>query len=288
MFLKIFIAAWYTGVALCAPPLTWPAASWSEPWPEETPSIAKTSFSSVAKAPSPAVAKTSSTSTLSSLLPDLTVLDEGWPTTAQETPAPTAAPTTTQPLVLKTSTTKTLSTAKATGLAALLSRTKTSTSKASASTGSPVSNEAYDPKKWIRHIADPVSGSTFQIILSAIPKLSSSTKKMVPDVDIYDVDLFRTDKKTIDIMKNLNKTVICYFSGGTYEPSRPDSRQFSNSDLGNRLAQWPSEKWVKLESTSVRRIMTNRMQLAHEKGCDAIDPDNIGNYRRFLMHIIGF
>jgi len=101
---------------------------------------------------------------------------------------------------------------------------------------------------------------------------------MVPDVDIYDVDLFRTDKKTIDIMKNFNKTVICYFSGGTYEPSRPDSRQFSSSDLGNRLAQWPSEKWVKLESTSVRRIMTNRMQLARDKGCDAIDPDNIDAY----------
>jgi len=101
---------------------------------------------------------------------------------------------------------------------------------------------------------------------------------MVPDVDIYDVDLFRTDKKTIDIMKNFNKTVICYFSGGTYEPSRPDSRQFSSSDLGNRLAQWPSEKWVKLESTAIRRIMTNRMQLAHEKGCDAIDPDNIDAY----------
>jgi hypothetical protein len=100
---------------------------------------------------------------------------------------------------------------------------------------------------------------------------------MVPDVDIYDVDLFRTDKKTIEIMKNFNKTVICYFSGGTYEPSRPDSRQFSNTDLGNRLSQWPSEKWVKLDSTAIRRIMTNRMQLAHEKGCDAIDPDNVGN-----------
>jgi hypothetical protein len=101
---------------------------------------------------------------------------------------------------------------------------------------------------------------------------------MIPDVDVYDVDLFRTDKKTIEIIKSFNKTVICYFSAGTYEPSRPDSRQFSNADLGNRLAQWPSEKWVKLESPAIRRIMTNRMQLAHEKGCDAIDPDNIGNY----------
>lgn len=108
---------------------------------------------------------------------------------------------------------------------------------------------------------------------------------MVPDVDIYDVDLFRTDKKTIGIMKSFNKTVICYFSGGTYEPSRPDSRQFSSSDLGNRLAQWPSEKWVKLESTSIRRIMTNRMQLAHEKGCDAIDPDNIGKIKQVLLHV---
>jgi hypothetical protein len=106
--------------------------------------------------------------------------------------------------------------------------------------------------------------------------MKDSTKRMVPDVDIFDVDLFRTEKKVIDHMKRLNKTVICYFSGGTYEPSRPDSNQFAYSDKGSRLLQWPSEMWVQTKSTKVRQIMTNRIQLAHQKGCDAIDPDNIG------------
>jgi hypothetical protein len=99
---------------------------------------------------------------------------------------------------------------------------------------------------------------------------------MVPDADIFDVDLFRTETKTIEHMKRLNKTVVCYFSGGTYEPSRPDSNQFAFSDKGSRLRQWPSEMWVQTKSTKVRQIMTNRIQLAHQKGCDAIDPDNIG------------
>jgi hypothetical protein len=34
--------------------------------------------------------------------------------------------------------------------------------------------------------------------------------------------------------------------------------------------------WIQTKSTKVRQIMTNRIQLARQKGCDAIDPDNIG------------
>ncbi|KAF2399396.1 hypothetical protein EJ06DRAFT_463775, partial [Trichodelitschia bisporula] len=124
----------------------------------------------------------------------------------------------------------------------------------------------------------PRIGPTFQIILSGVPDLKPDATRMVPEADIYDVDLFRTEKRTIETMKRLNKTVVCYFSGGTYEPNRPDSKEFATVDKGNRLAQWPNEKWLRLPSRSVRRIIENRIKLAREKGCDAVDPDNIDGY----------
>jgi hypothetical protein len=94
---------------------------------------------------------------------------------------------------------------------------------------------------------------------------------------VYDIDLFFTDATTIRALHRLNKTVICYFSGGTYEPGRPDSAQFAKADIGAKLLEWPKEHWLKTGSAAVRRIMANRIQLAAQKGCDAIDADNIGS-----------
>jgi hypothetical protein len=117
---------------------------------------------------------------------------------------------------------------------------------------------------------------TFQIILSGVPDLKSNAKSITPNVDIYDIDLFMTEASTIRTLKRLNKTVICYFSAGTYEPGRPDSNKYAATDKGSRLLQWPSERWVRLSSPGVRRIIADRIQLAAQKGCDAVDPDNVG------------
>jgi hypothetical protein len=119
---------------------------------------------------------------------------------------------------------------------------------------------------------------SFQIILSGTPDLKPSATSVTPNVDVYDVDLFMTDKNTIQTLQRLNKTVICYFSGGTYEPGRPDSKLFAASDKGSRLRDWPDEMWLKLNSNAVRKIMADRIQLSYQKGCDAIDPDNIGKF----------
>jgi hypothetical protein len=131
-----------------------------------------------------------------------------------------------------------------------------------------------------------MQSATFQIILSGVPDLKPNAHSVTPDVNIYDIDLFMTEKSTIQTLKRLNKTVICYFSGGTYEPGRPDSNLFPTMDRGNRLLQWPSERWLRLSSTGVRRVITDRIQLAAQKGCDAIDPDNVGTFYRKLNMMI--
>lgn len=124
----------------------------------------------------------------------------------------------------------------------------------------------------------PKVNDTWQIVLQNNIILEENATRVTPDVAIYDIDLFDTPRETIDTLHRLGKKVICYFSGGSYEPGRPDSGEFEEADLGKELDGWPGEKWLKLSSENVRRIMKGRVELASEKGCDGVDPDNVDGY----------
>jgi len=123
----------------------------------------------------------------------------------------------------------------------------------------------------------PTVSSTWQIILSHPPDLSSSSAT-TPNVSVFDIDLFDTPASTIQQLHSLGKKVLCYFSAGSYEDWRDDADQFEDADLGNDLDGWPGEKWLDLNSENVRRIMKTRIELAAEKGCDGVDPDNVDAY----------
>jgi hypothetical protein len=124
----------------------------------------------------------------------------------------------------------------------------------------------------------PAVNDTWQIILLSKIGLAADASSVTPDVAVFDIDLFDTPKETIDTLHRLGKKVICYFSGGSYEPNRPDSGDFKNGDLGKELDGWPGERWLKLGSENVRNIMSKRLKLAHDKGCDGVDPDNVDGY----------
>jgi hypothetical protein len=124
----------------------------------------------------------------------------------------------------------------------------------------------------------PAVKSTWQIILIRPLNLNASSTSVIPDVDVFDIDLFDNPKDTFDALRRLGKKSICYFSAGSYEPSRPDSRDFQSSDYGSELDGWPGERWLNIKSSNVRNIMSKRIELAAEKGCDAIDPDNMDAY----------
>lgn len=124
----------------------------------------------------------------------------------------------------------------------------------------------------------PAVGSTWQIVLLSNIILAPDATSVTPDVSIFDIDLFDTPKETIDTLHRLGKKVICYFSGGSYEPGRPDSEDFREEDMGKELDGWPGERWLQLGSENVRRIMRKRVELAKEKGCDGVDPDNVDGY----------
>ncbi|WP_205623652.1 endo alpha-1,4 polygalactosaminidase [Desulfogranum japonicum] len=99
------------------------------------------------------------------------------------------------------------------------------------------------------------------------------------DVDMYDVDLFDTSASMISLLKSQGKKVICYMSAGSWENYRDDANVFPEEVLGKYLDGWPDERWLDISRIDILGpIMLRRMDLAVEKGCDGIEPDNIDGY----------
>ncbi|KAJ5124426.1 uncharacterized protein N7515_008251 [Penicillium bovifimosum] len=121
--------------------------------------------------------------------------------------------------------------------------------------------------KW-----QPAVGTKWQIVLKT-DNLDTSI-----EAPVYDIDLFDNDKATIANLQKMGRKVICYFSAGTYEDWRDDADEFDKADLGKNLDDWPGEKWLNVKSAKVRKIMQARLDVAVEKGCDGVDPDNIDGY----------
>lgn len=118
----------------------------------------------------------------------------------------------------------------------------------------------------------PTPGTSWQIQLSGTLNTSLSVKA-------FDLDLFDTPKATIDTLHSRGTKVICYFSAGSYENWRPDAKSFPSSVIGSALDGWPGESWLDIRQTSILvPIMSARMDLAVQKGCDAVDPDNVDGY----------
>jgi endo-alpha-1,4-polygalactosaminidase (GH114 family) len=98
------------------------------------------------------------------------------------------------------------------------------------------------------------------------------------DVDVYDVDLFDAPTSTIDRLHADERIVICYFSTA-YEEWRADAANFDPDDLGANLDDWDGERWVDVRSATLRDTLLGRLDLAVEKGCDGVEPDNVAAYR---------
>jgi hypothetical protein len=98
------------------------------------------------------------------------------------------------------------------------------------------------------------------------------------DVAMYDIDLFDTPQAVIDELHNDGRIVICYFSAGSREDWRSDAGDFPPAAIGNQLDNWPGENWIDIRDSTVRTIMTSRLDLAQAKKCDGVEPDNVDGY----------
>ena len=98
------------------------------------------------------------------------------------------------------------------------------------------------------------------------------------NVTMYDIDLFDNSASVVASLKNSGKKVICYYSAGSWENWRPDANQFPDSVKGNSNG-WPGEKWLDIRRLDVLGpIMSARLDLAKQKGCDGVEPDNVDGY----------
>ena len=99
------------------------------------------------------------------------------------------------------------------------------------------------------------------------------------DVDMYDVDLFNVSSEDISRLHEEGRTVICYFSAGSWEDWRQDSSRFPESLLGKQLEGWPDERWLDIRQLdSLGPLLQARLDLAVDKGCDGVEPDNMDGY----------
>jgi len=97
-------------------------------------------------------------------------------------------------------------------------------------------------------------------------------------VQMYEIDLFDVSSNLIKRLQNKNIKVICYFNGGAWESFRDDERDFPKTILGKIMDNYPDERWVDIRSELIKPIMEKRLDLAVEKGCDGVDPDNMNGY----------
>jgi hypothetical protein len=136
------------------------------------------------------------------------------------------------------------------------------------SCGGGSSLNSKDATKWYK----PTPNNSWQWQLSG--KVDTSY-----DVDIYDIDLLDTPKSTIDTLHKQGKKVICYFSAGSYEEWRKDASKFSKKLLGKELDGWDGERWLDISNINeLAPIMKARLDLAKEKNCDGVEPDNADVY----------
>ena len=98
------------------------------------------------------------------------------------------------------------------------------------------------------------------------------------NVRVYDIDLFDAPATVIDTLHAQGRAVVCYFSAGSAENWRPDYSKFLPADLGQPLSGWAGERWVDTRSENVRAIMKARLDLARNRGCDGVEPDNVDAY----------
>ena len=99
------------------------------------------------------------------------------------------------------------------------------------------------------------------------------------DVEMFNLDLFDTDAKTIAELKTRSIFVICYFSAGSIEDWRPDANDFPADTLGKSMEGWEGETWLDIRQiASLQSVMENRLDMAVDKGCDGVDPDNVNGY----------
>lgn len=98
------------------------------------------------------------------------------------------------------------------------------------------------------------------------------------DVAMYNVDLFTVSAASIAGLQSEGRKVICHLSAGSHEDWRSDAAEFPAAVIGAALDNVEGERWLDVRSQATRALMLARLELARDKGCDGVEPDNVDGY----------
>lgn len=111
-------------------------------------------------------------------------------------------------------------------------------------------------------------------------QLNSADIDLGVEAQLFDVDGMEVTAETVAELHRRGRRVVCYIDAGGWEQSRPDAGDFPRSVLGNRMADWPDERWLDIRQVDVLRpIMAKRFDLCRDKGFDAVEADLVETYR---------
>jgi hypothetical protein len=139
---------------------------------------------------------------------------------------------------------------------------------------SPVEAKRLTPDTRQASYWKPPMKSNIQFILTGIPDVDDGFIK--PDAGIYEVDMFWTPAETMSTLNQLGQKTVCYFSAATAESWRDDYKDFKKQDLGKELPDWPGERYLDIRRDNVFKVIQKRIDVAASKGCNSIEPDNVG------------
>jgi len=125
-----------------------------------------------------------------------------------------------------------------------------------------------------RPVVLPTAIKPLETFTYDLPGVQTSYTTKVVFIDMEDTSAAKITK-----LKAEGRTVICYFSAGSYEDWRSDKNLFTAAALGNNLDGWAGERWLDIRRSDVLVIMQSRMNRALEKGCHGVDPDNVDGYQ---------
>lgn len=137
-----------------------------------------------------------------------------------------------------------------------------------ATSGSKIPDEFKPGVKWQINIQNPVD-----------PRAGLQPA----DAKVIDIDLFHASKDptVIPALHAAGATVLCYFNLGAVQTTDCDFSSWENDGLmktSQTVENYVQEKYVDVTDATVLELHKARIDLAHQIGCDGLDPDNIDTF----------
>jgi hypothetical protein len=97
---------------------------------------------------------------------------------------------------------------------------------------------------------------------------------------VFDVDGATTPQATVRALQRTGRYLVCYFSAGTSESFRADSRGLPAGVRGRQVAGFADERWLDIRRLgAIAPVLRARMRTCARKGFDAVEPDNVDGYQ---------